>query len=281
MAFYRTALRLATIESLRPAALLGTQGPWPTLAGPRVYDSRIDPIEDLKPGLENRRAVVVVYTEMDQGYGAQKRGGPPFRREVDLVFEISQIAAEGDGDDYVAGYASTDPQLEAELDRIESEIAFALFYARNGVLITRAQLKKDCAPIGDTMPLWQALTGRAVMEPKSHPHRTSEEAARLAIRTVTWRVQVDDDCWPTLTPAEAIAGLKAFPFPFRGIAAALATVPTYAPLLNGLAAGFPIPPAMPRLSQIGLNVEMIPRGQTKTGTANMSALVGLPLWTSR
>ncbi len=91
MALYRTALRLATLESLRPTALLKTQGPWPTLAADRVFDSRLDPIEDLTK--DQHKAVIVVYTEADLGYGSQKRGGPPFRREVDLIFEISQIAS--------------------------------------------------------------------------------------------------------------------------------------------------------------------------------------------
>jgi hypothetical protein len=282
MGLYRTALRLATIESLRPASLLDTQGPWPTLAGPRVYDSRIDPIEDLKPGLENRRAVIVVYAEADQGYSAQKRGGPAFRREVDLVFEISQIAADGAGDDYVAGYASTDSELEAELDRIEWEISNALYFARNGTLIARSQLEHDCAKPGETlMPIWRALTGEAVTEPRSHPHRTSEEAVRLAYRTVTWKVQCPDDHWPTLAPAEAITGLDSFPYPFRGVAKALAQVPAYAPLINGLVTGAPTPAVTPRLQRVGLNIEIIPPGQTKTGNANMSALVGLPLWTRR
>ncbi len=273
MGLYRTALRLAAIESLRPASLLNTQGPWPTLAGPRVYDSRIDPIEDLKPGLENRRAAIVVYTEADQGYGSQKRGGPPFRREVDLVFEISQIAAEGAGDDYVAGYAVSDPELEAELDRIEAEISYALFYARNGIVVSYLRF--------DSRTLWRALAGGRVMEPRSHPHRTSEEAVRLAIRTMTWKVQCDDDHWPTLTPADPITGFARFPYPLREVANALAGVPAYAALLNGLVDGFPTPPVTPRLAAVGLNAEIIAPGQKKTGTPNMSELVGMPLWTRR
>lgn len=283
MALYRTALRLAAIESLRPAALLATQGPWPTLAGPRVYDSRIDPILDLKPGIENRRAAIVVYTEADQGYGSQKRGGPPFRREVDLVFEISQFAAEGAGDSYTAGYAYSDAELEAELDRIEAEISFALFYARNGALISRPQLERDCAPPpgAEMQPLWRALTGSAVTEPRSHPHRTSEEGARLAIRTLTWKVQCPDDHWPTLAPHEAPHGLGRFPFPLRGVARALAQTQAYAPLLNGLADGFPAPAKADQLTSVGLNVEMLPPGGARTGNPNVSGVVAMPLWTVR
>ena len=60
MALYRTALRLATLESLRPTALLKTQGPWPTLAADRVFDSRLDPLLDLSAhlGVEDLIAVL-------------------------------------------------------------------------------------------------------------------------------------------------------------------------------------------------------------------------------
>ena len=170
MALYRTALRLATLEALRPTAVLGTSGPWPTLAANNVFDSRLDPIEDLTK--DQHKAVVVVYTEMDEGYGAQHRGGPPFRRIVDLVFEISQVTsapAEADPAIYVAGIPQTDAELEAELDRIETEIYFALLYAPSG-------------------SIWRRLTGRMVTDPRSAVHRTSEEGARLAWRTVTWKV---------------------------------------------------------------------------------------------
>src|SRR5437588_7149106 len=90
----RTALRLATVEALRPTAALGSDGPWPTLAGKLVFDSRIDPIDDLSP--DQQRTVVCVYTDSEEGYAGQRAGGPPFKAVVDLVFEVSVLHA---GDD--------------------------------------------------------------------------------------------------------------------------------------------------------------------------------------
>src|SRR5438105_891521 len=112
----RTALRLATVEALRPTAAIDSDGPWPTLAGKLVFDSRIDPIDDLSP--EQQRTVVCVYTDSEEGYAGQRAGGPPFKAVVDLVFEVSVVVLRA-GDDpgtFVAGCPETDAELEASLD---------------------------------------------------------------------------------------------------------------------------------------------------------------------
>jgi len=77
MSLARTALRLATLEALRPTASIASDGPWPTIARKAVFDSRIDPLEDLKPG--ESQPVVCVYTDEDEGTSGQKAGGPPFK----------------------------------------------------------------------------------------------------------------------------------------------------------------------------------------------------------
>jgi hypothetical protein len=263
MALYRTALRLAAIEGLRPAKLLNSSGPWPTLAQARVFDTRLDPIEDIAAAA--RKAVIVVYTEHDIGYASQRRGGVPFRREVDLVFEISQIAAapsDADPNLYIAGVPETDAELEAEIDRIETEIAFALFYAPGGLI-------------------WRRLTGNGmVTDPRSAPHRTSEENLRLAMRTVTWKVQVPDDAFDPL-PREEQKGLDRLPEPLKSVAYQLREAGWPETLIGGLAEGMPAMPLARPLKSIGLNVEIVPRGGTPTGTANMSSLIALPLWTER
>jgi hypothetical protein len=273
MALYRTALRLATVEALRPAKLLGTQGPWPTLAGACVFDTRIDPIEDLAQG--GRKPVIAVYTEGDIGYGSQKRGGPPFRREVDLVFEISSIElAPSDADPgvFVAGVSWTDAELEATLDRIETEIYYALLFATRGPTMKVGELTKT---------VWRALTGSMVSDPRSHPHRSSEEGARYAMRTLTWKVQVADD-WFDGSPREQLKGFDRFPEPLRSAAQILSDCSlANARLLGGLADGMPAPPPLPRLKKVGLDIEIIPRSGKRSGAANVSALIGLPLWTER
>jgi hypothetical protein len=266
MALYRTALRLAALESLRPTAMLNSQGPWPTLAADRVFDSRLDPIEDLTR--DQHKACIVVYTEGDLGYAGQRRGGPPFRREVDLIFEISQIAAapsDANPAVYVAGVPQTDAELEAELDRIESEIYFALMWATNGVTV----------PFGSNRTtLFRALTGRMVTDPRSMPHRTSEEGVRLAMRTVTWKVQTPDDDFEG-APVEALLGLDRLPEPLKKVVKALATT-AYGKQI-GLALGETMPtmPVAIPLLDVTLGVEVVTPGETAVGTANINGDVPL------
>jgi hypothetical protein len=277
MGLYRTALRLATIEALRPTALLGAPvgAAWPTLAQWRVFDSRIDPIADITPAMH--KAAIVVYTEATMGYGGQKRGGPPFRQEVDLVFEISQIAsAPSDADPtvYIAGVPYTDRELEAELDLIEWQIYYRLMFAQGADVPTVkvGSIRKS---------IWRALTGEMITDPRSAPHRTSEENARLAMRTMTWKIQVDDDHFPTCIgpPPANPDPLDTLPNPLRWVGKELIEVSeTYKPLLEGLAAGMVVSPPLPQLAGINVNAEIIPPGQAQTGTENVSAQIGFPLW---
>src|SRR6266704_771204 len=122
MSLARTALRLATLEALRPTASIASDGPWPTIARKAVFDSRID--------------------------------------------------------------------------LLEAQIRFACFY-------------------GPTGKLWRSVTHRKVTDPRSVPQRTSEEAVRLAMRRVTWRTEVLDDCFDP-APETAPVGLAIVPEPLRG-----------------------------------------------------------------
>jgi hypothetical protein len=256
MGLYRTALRLATIEALRPAAMLQQAAPcWPTLAQGRVFNSRIDPIEDLT--VDHHKAVVVVYTDEDQGYGSQTRGGPPFRRVVDLCFHISQIAcvaAEGGGDQYQSGVPETDDELEFELDLIEFQIGQALLFSPAG-------------------RIWRRLCGSMVADPRSVPKRDSEEGARLAMRELIWKVQVPDDL-PDALPIEDKTGVARLPRPLRDVVCELppGRLQTIAAALGNATPA--LPKARPlRLVMIG--GELVRPGGQRTGVANVSAQIPL------
>ena len=102
--------------------------PFPTLAKSYVFDSRLDPVEDLQ--VDEQRPVAVVYTEEDNGDPGQTAGGPPFKRTVDLIVELSVVAKgpvpELQDDGTVTwvtaeGTAFTDAKLEGWLDRLETE----------------------------------------------------------------------------------------------------------------------------------------------------------------
>lgn len=257
MGLYRTALRLATLEALRPSALLKqhASAAWPTLAETRVFDSRIDPIEDM--AAEQHKAVIVVYTQEDLGYPGQHRGGPPFRRIVDLVFEISQIARAHDGNRYVAGVPQTDAELEAELDRIEFEIDLALLHGSGG-------------------RVFRALTsGGCVTDPRSTPHRDSEEGARLAMRSLCWKVQVRDNA-PDLLPLTDKIGVERLPEPLRSVVKAFPDSTYVAALGLGLGETMPMQPIARPLRTVAMAAEIVAHGAARTGVANVRGSIPLP-----
>lgn len=248
MSLSRTALRLATMEALRPTAAL-PNGPWPTLAEGRWFDSRIDPIEDLQPG--ESKTVGCVYTDNQEDYAGQKKGGPPFRQVIDLVFELSVVArAATDPSVYDVGIPETDAELEASLDLLEAQIGFILFYH----------------PLGK---IWRDLTGRKVTDPRSVPHRSSEEGMRLAKRTVTWKVEVPEDCYAA-APAATPTGLDRLPEKLRTVIAALADTAYGAKIGVGLALGAPVMPVLPSLRKVVVALDL-----GKTGTAQVNAEVDI------
>lgn len=219
MSLTRTALRLATIEALRPSAL--TTGPWPTLGGKYIFDSRLDPFDDL--GETEKRPAAVVYTDEDTGEPAQKAGGPPFKRDVDLMIEISVIAhVTDDGVAFDPGIPFTDGELESSLDTFEMQVHWALFY-------------------GDTGRLWRDLTGSRAVHRHSMPKRTSEESARLATRSLHLKVTIPDDEFDP-APLTAPSGLDRLPEPIKTVFAALVAGGYGAKLGIGLAAAAPVMP---------------------------------------
>jgi hypothetical protein len=229
----RLALRIATVESLRPTGAVT----WPTAAGSWVFDTLIEPLEHIGPNATQK--AICVYTEHDEGKAAQLRGGPPFLMTVDLVLELSVLVkapTTGDPTVFTVGFPETDPELEAELDLLEAQAKFVLLY-------------------GPTGALWRSISHRKVHNPRSAPHRTSEEAARLARRTVTWKVEVQDDCFDP-APLTAPTGLDVLPEPLCSLAKALPAGSYGLKILNGLAAEItaPVMPVAVPLNTVVMSV---------------------------
>jgi len=238
MSLSRLALRLATLEALRPTSSLASDGPWPTLAGKHVYDSRLAPLEDLSE--DEARPIIVVYTDDDDGMSGQKRGGPPFLMTVDLCFEISVIAkvkGEADPAVYELAYPFTDPELETSLDLLGAQIFFALLYAPGG-------------------KIWRNVSASRVQGPKSVAYRSSEEAARIARRHMTWKVEVNGEHYDA-APASTPSGLQILPEPLRSVACALPANSYGAAIIAGLIEEptFPGMPVPQPLQTVGLNVK--------------------------
>jgi hypothetical protein len=127
----RAALRLATVMAIAN----GYQAPFPTMAGPNVFDSRIDALEGVKMG--DMAPMAIVFTDDDDGESLSgNNGGPPFRNMVSLIFELSIGMAGpliGDdeqplkdprtGEDLVGLVpVATEPELELMLDLFEHQL---------------------------------------------------------------------------------------------------------------------------------------------------------------
>lgn len=245
MSLSRTALRLATVEALSPTGV--SPADLPTIAGRRVYDSRMDPIDDLAKG--QQAPVVVVYTEYDVATPGEPQGGPPFRRRVTLSIEISVVAMAESPENpatFEPMVPVTDGETEAALDLLEAGIRYSLLY-------------------GPTGRLFRKVTGSRIVSIESTPHRATEEAIRLALRAITLQVYVDDDCF------DILRGLSRLPEPLASVVAALPAGAYGKTIAEGLAAFAPkiIPPGP--LSKVGLVVDAHGDGRT-----DVSASVDIP-----
>ena len=191
-----------------------------------------------------------------------------FDGSVDLCFDISVIASapvEGDPGTYITGVPGTNSELEAELDRIESEIYFTLTKATTGATINLA--KPGATPIIRT--LWRALTGNMITDPRSTPHRNSEEGARLAMRSLIWKVQVPDDQFEAL-PLGPLVGLDRLPDPLRSIAGELLETSYGASIAAALSITMPTMPKAVPLNDVTLGAEIVRPGQRAAGTPNVN-----------
>lgn len=252
MSLVRAALRLVTVEALRPSANL-PDGPFPTLAGRHVYDSRIDPIEDLR--LEERRPIAAVYTEQDNADPIAQSGARLYQSTVDLVIELSVAACEQVAAGIVTGVPESDADLEFWLDLFEAQIRWVLHF-------------------GPTGKMWRTLAILPAVDINSLPHRTSEEGVRLAMRTLRMKIKlraVDEfDPAPATTPT----GLARLPEPLKSVIASLPQDNYGVKIALGLADAMPVMPTAVPLKTVTLGGKAtdpsgaIPAAPNVQGSAN-------------
>lgn len=214
MSLARLALRLATYEALNPFATVST-GPWPTIAGPLVWDSRIDLIQaDEQIDKLEGKPLLIVYTEEDIStpYGQGTRY-PPDEQIVTLVIE-AMIATKGqielkqeDGSSKIVGTLDapiTDRQHETLLDFIEAQV--------RRVLDTRNR-----APSAGLF----AKVAMEIHRIESLPQRAVDHVTRVAARTIKLTVKLKKEIWPALEPEVAPTGFDLLPEPLRSVAKGL------------------------------------------------------------
>jgi hypothetical protein len=190
----RTALRLAT----RAALTAGGAGPFPTMAGNRIFDSRAEPIGDI--GEDEAMPTVVIYTDRDHHNRAGPNGMPmqrTARRTLDFRVEISLTTKNIDPltEEQITGWPETDADLEAALDLFEWQIEVALFgnspWAR----------------------WWNDLFGVAEITSERIALKNETGNVRLAAREIAYSLWMKPECLPEAVrqgdpvPAAALLGL--------------------------------------------------------------------------
>lgn len=116
---------------LRASAVAAIAGfwkePWPTLAEHLIFDSKVEPIENME--VDVAYPVIVVYTDYDKNHVAHQ-DIMHTNRTMTVTFELLMAVLTQAGDDTSAGYVLrtpyTDSQLEASLDVMESQLFAAL-----------------------------------------------------------------------------------------------------------------------------------------------------------
>jgi hypothetical protein len=246
MSLARLALRLAAVEALCPwSAIQG--GPYPTPAGPRVYDSRQQPIDGLSD-LETK-PILIVYTEDDAStpYEGARRNAD--EQIVVLVVE-EMIAAKAEVEfDAPDGSKSTigtlvspisDPQQEMLLDLLEAAV--------RRLLDTRNEMPSSAA---------LARVAMEIRRVESQPQRADDKATRLAARTLKLHIKVKPDAWPTSPAVPAPTGLTALPEPLRSVAAVLDPASDGGQACAAIAVLVPgAPPAPVALAGIGITTDV-------------------------
>lgn len=122
MSIYRLVARLAAVHALNNYL----QEPWPTLAGPNIFDSKIEPVEDMK--FDRVFPCVVVYTDYDKDHWSKAKVAQSDRL-LSITLELLIVQARSGGGStgsYKLDCPETDSEIETSLDALEAQILTAL-----------------------------------------------------------------------------------------------------------------------------------------------------------
>ncbi len=248
MSLNRTALRLATVLALNNAQ----RTPYPTIAGPAVFDSRADPIEGWLD--KERTPIVIVYTDEDDGKALSvNNGGPGFRRDVLLVIEIGVAAVEkdADGNAFLTAIV-TDSEVESMLDQLEHQIRNALY-----------------GP-GDLANAWRTLAKRTHAWNSKRWSDPANARLRFSERGIIAHIEIDDDPLPgvvlTATPGALPPALQAVANMADGTPAQ-PYIDSVIDLVTG--SGLPTPRLLPQLEGVRFKEADLGGGKRPDGVADI------------
>jgi hypothetical protein len=188
------ALRLVTMEVLRPHAAVVAKAGFPTVAGPRVYDSQEIPLQAIDP---DRQYTPVIGLYSGDASSTPRGEASDFtdsdhRAVLDIVVELAIRAADDNGE-FADAMAANDPQARLVLSALCSKIRFLLQRSAKGVL-------------------WRKLVKR-VVSCEAMPFAIPDLGLRFQRVTLRYTVELRDDCYDLDS-----GGL---PEPLRSVAASL------------------------------------------------------------
>lgn len=160
------AARLALIEVLCPTAALAGTIPFPTLAGPNIFDSRAPALQDLDPDHDYTPVIAVHLREagVDRRGDAAAYGDNAARCAFDLVIELA-VRAEDENGAFADAMAGTDPEARMILSALATQVRRTIEHDQAGALFRRAIKaveRVDVEPfaVPDLGLRWQRLTMR-------------------------------------------------------------------------------------------------------------------------
>lgn len=155
-------------------AALTAGPPFPTVAGPQVFDSRLDNIWDADPG--GPMPVVMVYTDDDHNDLLDTASGSgAYARVLTVCIEIL-VGSFSDTDKGEFNLATTDVEVEALLDLLEWQIWVALNDPLSPYAAAVMKLHKG----------WMSWN--------SEVSRSADKQQRLAARRIQARLRVPQEC---------------------------------------------------------------------------------------
>lgn len=120
MSIYRMIARMAAVCALNNYM----QEPWPTLAKGFIFDSKIEPIEDMK--FDRTFPCVVIYTDYDKDHWPRS-GRIHDPRMMSFTFEFLVVQNKDDGNGgFTLECPMTDSEIETVIDILENQTLMAL-----------------------------------------------------------------------------------------------------------------------------------------------------------
>jgi hypothetical protein len=164
------AARLAALEVLCPKAALDADSGYPTLAGPRVFDSRLVGIDDLEPDAKFTPCLALFTTDASaapRGEAAAVDDAETLGT-IEIVAELAIAGTDDDGTPFADAMPADDWDARLVLAALCAQVRRLLTYDERGYLFRRfvlriARWEEETFAIPNLGARWHRVTMRLTM----------------------------------------------------------------------------------------------------------------------